>query len=229
MPRTWRRMTAACAALVWFAVAGAAGAVSTHELLAPRMQAILSAALGEDGWRFDLSPATLDAPAEAVCELIPPREIRPGRNYFQVRIASAERELNRVVTVDVTRSDSVWVAGRPLPPATVIQRDDVRRRWLEHAEDPRAIAIGAPWGMQLRHGVASGTILTQSLLERPPLVRRGEQRTLCYRSPALVITTLAEVRQDGHAGDLVRVRVLGARKECQAAVRGDGTLEVAVP
>ena len=36
---------------------------------------------------------------------------------------------------------------------------------------------------------------------------------------------MAEVREDGRAGDIIRVRVTNARKECRARVLGDGTLE----
>ena len=193
------------------------------------MLAVVRGALGEGPWQVALRIGEEDLGPAAEASLVPPETIRPGRNFFQIRIPSGEKTIQRVLAVDVTRSDSVWVTTQAFPPGWVLGDGDVRRVLRRHAHAAEEIQVENPVGLRLHTGLASDRILVRANLETPPLVHRGDRVRLFYESEALEVATLAEAREEGRPGDVIRLRALGSRKECRGLVRADGAVEVVLP
>ncbi|MBU1699618.1 MAG: flagellar basal body P-ring formation chaperone FlgA [Candidatus Eisenbacteria bacterium] len=198
-------------------------------VLSQQVEHLIQESLGTGPYSFTFSPSELDLPDGAILNLNPTEKIQMGRNYFQMRISDGDREIQRVLTVDVTRTDSVWISARAIAPGEILTIEDVRREWLRHTHQKEEIRFKSPVGMRARHGIGSTRILTLELIEEPPVVQRGQKIPIRYRSAMMEISTVAEVREDGCAGDIIRVRVTDARKECRARVLEDGTLEVLLP
>jgi flagella basal body P-ring formation protein FlgA len=197
------------------------------DALEPRVLERVEQSLGPGPWVLRLQPSEL--PGEVIELRAPAGGIRPGRNFFQVALRDGPRTVQRVLTVDVLRADSVWVTRMALPPGHILRPGDLSRTLRAHPHAEADVAMGDPVGLRLRVGLPSGAVLTRSMVERPPMVRRGDRVRLVYRSQGLLVTALAEAREEGSPGDVIRVRVLGARKECRARLREDGSLEVIVP
>ena len=218
----------------WVAAACAAAAAPAPEedgagTVRSRIDALVRSALGPGDWSVEVSPEDVLDGAAAGAHVAGPPSVRPGRNYFQVRLQDGERSIQRILTVDVSRWDSVWVSTRSLPHGAVLTSEDVEKVFRRHDEIPSDVSVDDPAGLRLRYGVSPSQILTRPFLEEAPLLAIGQRVRLRYTSDALEISTLAEAREEGRAGDVIRVRALGAREECRALVSADGTVEVVLP
>ncbi|MNV36981.1 flagellar basal body P-ring biosynthesis protein FlgA [compost metagenome] len=79
---------------------------------------------------------------------------------------------------------------------------------------------------RLRKPLKAGEVLTRAHLESMPAVVRGNWALLQARSGDVAVESRVEVLQDGREGQLVRVKVPGAKGEVLARVTGPGQVEV---
>ena len=157
-----------------------------------------------------------------------PREDFAGSAPVTVSLVSAGRELKRgSVNVHVRREGRVLVASRSLPVGHVIAAGDL----VEQAVDrPAADAIrdrSLLIGRQTARSIGRGTVWRETLVKDAPQVTRGELVRIRLHSGALRIDGIARARQDGAAGDRVRVLNVESRRELVGTVTEDGVVHVA--
>lgn len=80
--------------------------------------------------------------------------------------------------------------------------------------------------LRLRRPVRVGDVLTLALVEPVPTVTRGEWVRLQTNEGFVSLESRAEALQDGHAGQIVNVKMANARSSLTARVRGPGLVEV---
>lgn len=78
-------------------------------------------------------------------------------------------------------------------------------------------------GKIAQRALAKGTVLTQSMVEDPLLIHRGDQITLIVQDPALEIRVAGEALSDGHLGKTIRVKNLSSKRVMDAVVIEKGT------
>ena len=82
-------------------------------------------------------------------------------------------------------------------------------------------------GLRAKRVIPAGTYLTIDLLERVPLVLRGQVVMLTSLSGAVSVVTTAKAMADGHLGDVIRVRSVDDKHtEMDAVVTGPGEARV---
>ncbi len=79
---------------------------------------------------------------------------------------------------------------------------------------------------RLKRPMRAGDVLMPSNTERSPSVERGQSAQMQSGNGGVSISTRVEVLQNGSPGDLVRVKVAGAKGEVTARVTGHGSLEL---
>lgn len=133
-----------------------------------------------------------------------------------------------VVTVQVETRAPLWVTRRPLRRGEEIQEEDLEKidgdqRSLRGA---RVLSAAESVGQRTRRAVRAGQPLRAHWVEDVPLVNRGKRVRLLFHAGALRIEAAGEAREDGRAGDHVRVRNLESRRDLVGEVGEDGAVHV---
>jgi flagella basal body P-ring formation protein FlgA len=151
-----------------------------------------------------------------------------GSQQFELVVDSPTQPTRLAVTVEVSPRPPVVVTTVALPAGAVIRPGDVklqpapadngRGEGLQRVEDVV--------GRELVRSITAGSVLQQSLLRAPTLIRRGEVITIYARSPGVCVRITARARQDAGLGELVTVESLLDRKLYAARVSGAQEAEV---
>jgi flagella basal body P-ring formation protein FlgA len=74
--------------------------------------------------------------------------------------------------------------------------------------------------------VNSQEVLRKSMVEVPPLVKKGDRVTLLVENPSFRITSAGEVKEDGRKGDRIRVLNISSKKDVHGRVLDNHTVQV---
>jgi len=166
-------------------------------------------------------------PGDTALEVLPPEEGHPLVFPVAFRVDGEVRK-QVAVTVSVETLTEVVVAARPIGRYQPIAPGDLVVRQMAVADldsgyfsDPEALS-----GMRSARVLMPNTVITRSMVEEPPLVKRGDIVTVTLESDTMRITTLGEVQKMGRRGDLVRVMNMETRRSVYGRVVDARTLKV---
>jgi flagella basal body P-ring formation protein FlgA len=166
---------------------------------------------------------------DRVLELLPPTvECGLGRQTYYVRVDRAGRTRVVPVAIDVRREVFAWVAKRELPKGAALAQDDLERKWVDAThlfDSPLTDAAGFA-GRSPRRPLRAGEPLTEALLVPTPLVRRGERVKVIFARASFEITLDGVAREDGCAGQRIRIVNNGSGKTIVATVEGPGRVRL---
>jgi flagellar basal body P-ring formation protein FlgA len=187
-----------------------------------------------------------DAAADLALQVPPPASLvlPAGRLELKVRTRSAAelsgsfsatveawvdgrlvRSLSLPVRVGVLAE--ILVAARSIPRGAILGFEDVRleRREVTAGLDPLREPAGA-LGRRATRTIAFGETVHPGLLDLPPLVRRGEIVLLTAEGRGLRAVAQGEAREDGRAGQVIRVRNLTSGREVYGQVEAERAVRV---
>ncbi|HIE33206.1 MAG TPA: flagellar basal body P-ring formation protein FlgA [Thermodesulfobacteriaceae bacterium] len=153
----------------------------------------------------------------------------PGSNTLLVDYLLGRRLIARVRVVGYVEVNiPVVVLKRPVARFTVLKPEDlgVERRPLTRLPqdvitDPQEVI-----GKRVKFGLPAGRPIRRSQVEIPPLIRRNQIVKIVARNAHLTVIVKGQARQDGHMGEIIRVRNLSSKKEIYARVVSSDTVEV---
>jgi flagellar basal body P-ring formation protein FlgA len=159
---------------------------------------------------------------------------RPGFDHLGSISATVEAWVDGAmvrsisVPVRVSQQAEVLVAARPIGRAAPIGPEDVRmeRRELTAGQEPLRDP-GALLGRQAIRNIAAGEPILASLLGQPSLVRRGDMVVLTAEARGIRAVTQGEAKEDGKAGQVIRVRNLTSNREVYGTVDAERSVRVA--
>jgi flagella basal body P-ring formation protein FlgA len=132
------------------------------------------------------------------------------------------------VPVRVSQQAEVLVAARPIGRAVPIGPEDVRVERRELSTGQEALRDpGAVLGRQAVRNIVAGEPILAALVSQPPLVRRGDMVVLTAEARGIRAMTQGEAKEDGKAGQVVRVRNLTSNREIYGTVDGERSVRVA--
>ncbi len=153
-----------------------------------------------------------------------------GNTSVGVR-CSGDRPWTIYVPVRVTRQARIVALARSLPRGAMIephliqlQKADLSTLGSGFFTDPAEVT-----GQTLRRAASAGTVLTPTLLEIPPSIRRGEQVTLMVQRGEIQVRAPGLALNDGRIGDRIQVRNLSSERQLEGRVRGPGQVELQGP
>ncbi len=172
--------------------------------------------------------------------LLPPgelsAEVRPapgatfiGKTPLALVFKRGDREVRRLwVTADIAMFAPAVIVSEPLRPNQEIVEGAVELGERNLAELPRGAlrSLEQALGAKARRLLGPGEVLTQAMVERPPVVRPGDMVKLVLRGPGLFITTLGRALQEGRKGELVRVQNARSLKKLFGRVMDSRTVEI---
>ena len=81
-------------------------------------------------------------------------------------------------------------------------------------------------GMELKYSLTAGAAISQEILQKPKVVKRGDLVHLVAETESLVTGKQGEALQDGEVGKLINVRNNSSRLVVQAMVVSTGKVKV---
>lgn len=132
------------------------------------------------------------------------------------------------VPVTIARYADVVVAARPLARGHVITAADLTtaRQRVDLARHDYLVNAASAIGQITRRSLAGGQMLGTRQLERPNLVRRGEQVTLSIGNHAINVSVKGTALADGSMGERIRVRNLSSKRIVEGTVTEAGVVVV---
>lgn len=92
-----------------------------------------------------------------------------------------------------------------------------------------ALTIDQASGMEAARNLPAGTVVRQSDLMRPQMVRRGEPVTIRIVSGTLIITASGRALTGGSKGDAVRVVANATNRTLDGVIEASGTVRIVTP
>ncbi len=136
------------------------------------------------------------------------------------------RRLQMSGWVDVFRP--VVCAMRSIKRGQRITNDDIYidRRNISRISDKVITDMNEIIGMIAKHTISEDTIIKKWMVEKPPVVRRGDIVTVVARKGDLQVTVPGRVLESGFRGDVIRVQNTMSRKEIYAKIIDKETVMV---
>jgi len=152
-----------------------------------------------------------------------------GRSSFLLDITGID---NSVQSSWVTAEIEVWVdvvlASKPLKERQMVGADDIyigrkdlSRLPAGYIDDIRRVS-----GKRVKRFVGANSILTENILEEPPLFKRGDKVFIVAESDALRVSAIGVAGEDGYRGRPVRITNMQSKKEVIGEVDDNGTVSV---
>ena len=226
----------AAAVIIAFAgqsLAGTTDAGHAHEVIRAAAEAEVRAArLPVDG-RFDVVADELDsrvrlAPcSQPLTTSLPYGARRSSRLTVEVR-CTAPKPWKLYVPVHLTVFQTVVVAARPLARGAVLTPGDIILAERETSRLARGYLLQPEQaiGHRIRRALSPGKPLTPSILESPPLIRRGQVVNLEARTGGLTVKMTGIAKSDGILGEIIDVENKTTSRRVQAIVRSRKSAEV---
>ncbi len=140
----------------------------------------------------------------------------------------AQLQERRTIVADVELRRPALVLTQSVPRRALIPPQAVRleRRWLAPGGAPLVQSLEALSGAVARSRLDAGTVLRQSMLETPLLVRKGERVAVHYLGRALSLKLHGRSLAPGRKGDVIPCRL--ERSDAVFLARVDGKARVVV-
>lgn len=124
--------------------------------------------------------------------------------------------------------ESVLCTSRDLKRKDVIKKDDVyfARKNISHMPPDTISELNKVVGLMIKHNSKADTCLKEWMLEKAPIVERGDMVTIMAESDDLKVTVSGRVMEKGYLGELVRVQNAMSKKEVYARVINNLTVMV---
>lgn len=173
------------------------------------------------------------------------RPVPQGEIHFQVfqkdkrRLAGFVRlvalcSVNKVVKSEIKISgrvdifESVVCTGRNLKKGEIIEKDDlyVARRNIAHLSPDIVTDMTKALGLMTKHNIREDTCLKEWMLERSPILKKGDMVTIVAESDDLKVTVPGRVLEKGYLGELIKIQNVMSRKKIYARVVNSSTVIV---
>lgn len=124
--------------------------------------------------------------------------------------------------------ESVVYAARNLKRKEIIKADDVylARRNISHGSANYLTDIGKAIGLMAKHSIKADKSIKAWMLEKSPVVNKGDLVTILAESSGLRVTVPGKVLMKGFAGELVKVQNLMSKRKIYAKIINPSTVMV---
>lgn len=122
----------------------------------------------------------------------------------------------------------VIVAQKPIGRYQVIAADDIQKQTMDLAKLPGNVLTTAEEviGQRAKRNIDAQTVLSDTMIETPPLVQRGDIVVMIAEAGGLRISTKGEAREQGGKGERIKVMNIDSRKYVYARVLDRHTVKV---
>jgi len=147
-----------------------------------------------------------------------------GKSVFSLRYG--EKVIR--VRANVSAYENVIKSKRPFRKDHIIQEDDI---YLERI-DVRTMPGGAienplvVLGKPLKRSITANVIITEDMIQKSRVVKRGRPVTLIVRYKGMTVTAQGKLKEKAYVGSVVRAINLSSRREVTGVLIDENTIEV---
>lgn len=201
------------------AVSGATLLEAAQAALAKKM----SAASGEISITAITNPTDILAPVGSLTYGVEiPGGIRLNMPTVAYVIISVDgrRYSSIPVKIDMRLFQNLIVTARPVGAKEVLNADSIRleRRDVGRLPPGYITDVNKVLGLMSRRQLSAGTVLTEAMLDKPAVVRRGSPVTIVAKIGDIEVTAAGQALQDGAQDQLIRVQNSNSKKFITAKV-----------
>jgi len=121
---------------------------------------------------------------------------------------------------------NVWVAKRRIPSHQPINADDFTLVSKEIAGLSDLPVAHLPAKQRLKHGLAQNEILLGKNIEPVPQIQKGQSINVLIKEQGLTIHVQALAEQDGHTGEMIKLKNSNSNKSFYARVTANQQAEI---
>jgi flagella basal body P-ring formation protein FlgA len=170
-------------------------------------------------------------PAGEITGLVvpPPNAKLAGTVPFSVEFKVNGETVKKLwATADIEVWTAVVVTRRPLGRFQQITAADVQLERMDLAELPADTfaRLEDVIGKRAKRTVHPKVVLSENLIELPPLIKRGDVVKIIAESPTLKLSALGVAKETGARGDRIRVENLDSSRPIYARVVDAGTVRI---
>ncbi len=134
---------------------------------------------------------------------------------------------NQSIRVELEALAEVAVSTSSLRRGEILDAGNLELRYqdVSRLKEP-FFALENIIGKRLKRSVRLGEPLQTNQVEFPPLIKRGERVVIHAQSMGLTLSAAGEAKQDGRAGEAIRVMNSNSRKEVLCQVVAPGLVKV---
>lgn len=158
-----------------------------------------------------------------------PAQLTPGLQFFQVSAdVAGKEEINFSVRSEIKIFEDIVIASRPLAFQEIINTDAVRleRRELTAAQQRPFVRVNDVVGKQATRAIAANELLSQGMVDRPMVLRRGSAITMVYETAGLRVEAPGLAEEGGKTGDFILVKNPSSGKSLRGKVIDERTVVV---
>lgn len=219
-----------------FVVTTAAQTVSGEQLLAIAAEAVQSQVSGSGDNEVTVTPISTTADVLAPLGRVDLKaEIPNGIRYNAPTVAAVtiSADGRPVTTVSVRFSVKAYrqvvVAARNIAPREEITADNVREERRELGKLAGYITdMDKVLGLTAKRPVTAGTPLTEGLVDKPLMIKRGAEVTILVKTGDMVVAAGGLAMQAGREGDVIRVQNVTTKRFVAARVIDRNTVQVII-
>ena len=175
-----------------------------QDMVIPRGDIVLTSTL-PNGIHYNI-PTTIMIAVSVNGQVISKINLRLDVKLYQkVAVATNQIIAGEILTVDKLR----------------YERMDTGHLGLGYFTD-----INKVQGLMARHSLSPGMVVTESMLNKPILIKRGNIVNIVARIGSMEVTTAGQALQDGNQGQLIRVQNTNSKKIISAKVLDESTVQV---
>jgi flagella basal body P-ring formation protein FlgA len=160
---------------------------------------------------------------------VPPNTRYLGHTPVEITFNTGKRSEKRVWgSAYLEVLGPVVIARNPMARNQMITTDDVclEKRDLAKVPPGAMTSVDAVIGQRLRRTLGVGAVLRKAVIEKPPVVNRGDVVKLLVETATLKITALGRVDEQGGVGDTIRVTNLDSKRRVYGEVIDNQTVRI---
>ena len=189
----------------------------------------------------DLTVSTLSnqpdlhlAPGHITLKAGAQRGTRPGAfNAVDVNVlVNGELKTTAVVRFKIDLLEDVVVTAKVLAPGAVLTADNLKmekRNVAKSSGIDYVTDLNKVLGLAVKRGLAAGVILDNNLVNKPVIVKRGQEVIITAKAQGLEIAVPGLAMQEGYEGQVIRIQNKTSKKFLSAKVIDADTVRVIVP
>lgn len=134
---------------------------------------------------------------------------------------------NQSIRIEIEAMAEIVVAKESLRRGTLLSDNLIEMRYQDISRLSEPIFAGADvTGQIVKRTVRLGEPLQAQQVEYPPLVKRGERVVIEVQHAGMTLSAVGEARQDGRAGESIKVINTGSSREVVSRVIAPGLVRV---
>jgi flagella basal body P-ring formation protein FlgA len=152
-----------------------------------------------------------------------------GKGLAMVEIEAEDGSVRAsYVPFKVFETRKLFYAKRAMTKGSPVGTEDVESKEtsVSHSELVYPKELEALLGKVLKKDVAAGTVLTNTMVDSPQVIRKGEMVTIIGENKMLSVRTKGKAEEPGRVGDRIRVRNLASGREVFGTVTENRAISV---